>query len=376
MSLVLRKCLPDWLSRAISATKDPLKVGRMLTLNEFITHTEFKVDEYSMNKFYYNLDNEIPIYADKSVIEWFGFKGLYKLQKQKIKNLLKNNFAEYENIYWFDYSNEEYKDYYNQNSLVSNEIPKIYSVDLMRSTESNPSNLDIYPNPNEFNGHGMSKSKHLIIHPMIFKHIVLMADTQKSMEIRDYYITLEDLIKKYTQYQAESVKIKNKSLEQIIQDNHILINRIDNRLEEEKQISTDERKKAGDARDKLDIVVNKLEEVCTRAIPKDTPDGDKTEVWIIRDKASDYGDFNLYPIRGQKKSMKKTISELRKKWGEELTITYKIEQPNAIIFWTLIKKTYSQNIEKCTTTSWFKLNNISLNKFKREMNKLDESRLN
>jgi len=46
MSLVLRKCLPDWLSRAISATKDPLKVGRMLTLNEFITHTEFKVDEY------------------------------------------------------------------------------------------------------------------------------------------------------------------------------------------------------------------------------------------------------------------------------------------------------------------------------------------
>lgn len=77
MSLVLRKCLPDWLSRAISANKDPLKVGRMLTLNEFITHTEFKVDEYSMNKFYYNLDNEIPIYADKSMIEWFGYKGTF-----------------------------------------------------------------------------------------------------------------------------------------------------------------------------------------------------------------------------------------------------------------------------------------------------------
>jgi hypothetical protein len=365
MSLVLRKCLPDWLSRAISATKDPLKVGRMLTLNEFITHTEFKVDEYSMNKFYYNLDNEIPIYADKSMIEWFGYKGSYQKQKTRIKTLLQTNFSEYENIYWFDYTNEEYENYYNQNL-----------IDLMRSIKTDTNKSDVYPNPTEFNGHNINKTKHLIIHPMIFKHIVLMADTQKSMEIRDYYITLEDLIKKYTQYQAESVKIKNKSLEQIIQDNHILINRIDNRLEEEKQISTDERKKAGDARDKLDIVVNKLEEVCTRAIPKDTPDGDKTEVWIIRDKASDDGDFNLYPIRGQKKSMKKTISELKKKWGEELTITYKIEQPNAIIFWTLIKKTYSQNIEKCTTTSWFKLNNISLNKFKREMNKLDESRLN
>jgi len=58
-----------------------------------------------MNKFYYNLDNEISIYADTSIIEWFGYKGSYQKQKTRIKTLLQTNFAEYENIYWFDYSN-------------------------------------------------------------------------------------------------------------------------------------------------------------------------------------------------------------------------------------------------------------------------------
>ena len=38
-------------------------------------------------------------------------------RSKKIKKLLKNNFAEYENIYWFDYTNEEYENYYNKNSL-------------------------------------------------------------------------------------------------------------------------------------------------------------------------------------------------------------------------------------------------------------------
>ena len=93
----------------------------------------------------------------------------------------------------------------------------------MSLTRSTVNTSDIYPNPDEFNGHGYGKSKHLIIHPMIFKHIVLMADTQKSMEIRDYYITLEDLIKKFTQYQSEANKIENKSLKQLLKDNNIPI---------------------------------------------------------------------------------------------------------------------------------------------------------
>ena len=371
MSLVLQKCLPDWLVRAMNATSDPLKVGTMLTLNQFITHTEFKVDAYSMNKFFYNLDNEIPIYADKSVIEWFGFKGEFRKQKEKIINLLKNNFAEYENLYWFNYTNEEYEAFYNTNFMP-----------LMRGMKNNTDKSDIYPNPTDFNVHGQNKTKHLIIHPMIFKHIVLMADTQKSMEIRDYYITLEDLIKKFTQYQSEANKIENKSLKQLLKDNNILMNRMDNKLEimdnkldDANKKADEESKKADAARDKLTIVHSKLEEVCVRAIPKDIPNGEKTQVWILRDKSAEPGDFNLYPVRTQLKNMNRTISQLKKKWGEELISTYKIEQPNAVLFWTCIKKKYLLNIEKCASSNWFRLNDMTLNEFKRGINEMDKLRV-
>jgi hypothetical protein len=357
MSLVLQKCLPDWLIRAMNATSDPLKVGTMLTLNQFITHTEFKVDAYSMNKFFYNLDNEIPIYADKSVIEWFGYKGPFLKQKENIKKLLKNNFAEYENIYWFDYTNEEYENYYNKNS-----------VSFVRDTENSPDKSDIYPNPTEFKANGMAKTKHLIIHPMIFKHIVLMADTQKSMEIRDYYITLEDLIKKFTQYQSEANKIENKSLKQLLQDNNILINRMDNKLEVMDS-------KLDKSRNKLDIIVNKLEEVCIRAIPKDIPNAEKTQVWILRDTSAGPNEFNLYFIRTQLKYMNNKILKLKKKYGEEIVSTYKIEQPNAILFWSSIKKKYSLNIEKCIDSNWFRLTDITLNEFKHGINTMDRDRV-
>lgn len=378
MSLVLQKCLPDWLIRAMNATSDPLKVGTMLTLNQFITHTEFKVDAYSMNKFFYNLDNEIPIYADTSVIEWFGYKGTPKKQKEKIINLLKNNFAEYENIYWFNYTNQEYETFYNKKSQP-----------LTRDSENGLDISDIYPNPGDFKGNSLAKVKHLIIHPMIFKHIVLMADTQKSMEIRDYYITLEDLIKKFTQYQSEANKIENKSLKQLLKDNNILMNRMDNKLEimdnklddankkadEERIRADEERKRADAARDKLIIVHNKLDEVCVRAIPKDIPNGEKTQVWILRDKSAEPGDFNLYPVRTQLKNMNRTISQLKKKWGEELISTYKIEQPNAVLFWTCLKKKYLLNIEKCTSSNWFRLNDMTLNEFKRGINEMDKLRV-
>ena len=88
MSLIVQKCMTNWLKTAIDATKDPMKVGRMLTLQEFVKYTEFSIDEYSMNKFYYNLDNDIPVYMDNSIIEWFGYKGDIIKQKQQIKEKL------------------------------------------------------------------------------------------------------------------------------------------------------------------------------------------------------------------------------------------------------------------------------------------------
>ena len=207
MSLIIKTCINNWLKVALDATKDPLKVGRMLTIKEFIQFTDFMIDKYSMDKFYYNLSNDIPIYLDNSLIEWFGYKGTIGKQKEKVHDLLKNNFDEYKDTYWFEYSNKEYSKFYDENNSKNdqliNELP----------------DLNMYPNPTEF--YGKNKTKHMIIHPFIFKNLILLADTIGKLRIFNYFITLEDLIKKYHQYQCEFYKLNfNKECEKIIEMEH------------------------------------------------------------------------------------------------------------------------------------------------------------
>ena len=133
--------------------------------------------------------------------------------------------------------------------------------------------------------------------------------------------------------------------------------------------------KADEERVKANIARIEVGEALKRSIPTDVPDGDKTQVWIIRDKSAEIDEYNLYPIRSQLKSMNSAIKKLKSKYGDELVVTYKIEQPNAVIFWNCIKKRYSLNIDKCSDSGWFKLNQMTLKNFKKNIIIMDKERL-
>ena len=62
-------------------------------------------------------------------------------------------------------------------------------------------------------------------------------------------------------------------------------------ITETERIRVNACKKADAARDKLSIIYSKLDEVCTRAIPIDNSDGEKTQAWILLDKSVESGDF-------------------------------------------------------------------------------------
>jgi hypothetical protein len=364
MALIVEKCMKNWLATAITATKDPLKVGRMLTLSEFIKYTDFTVDKFSMDKFYYNLDNEIPLYIDNSIIEWFGYSGKIVEQKKQIRRILQNNFAEYENIYWFEYSNKEYVTFYSKNP-IGVEPP-----------------IEIYPNPTEFKG--KNKTKHMVIHPIIFKHIVLMADTQNSMKIRDYYITLEDLIKKYTQYQSEAIKIEKDSK----------INNLSKKIDELMNYT----KKMHESNDKLHIKFDeeskklhikldeeskksaslhiKLDKVLPQRVDLEISDPDYPHVYIIRDCDADEGEHDLYAMRCQASNYNNQLRRLKSKYGENLRRVLTIKQPNAVVFWKSIKKELHDNLVCDKKTNWFSLTNLSKIQFKRKIMELNALRLN
>lgn len=108
----------------------------------------------------------------------------------------------------------------------------------------------------------------------------------------------------------------------------------------------------------------------------DTPEGEVTQLWIMRDHgvSPDEDDYNLYPIRGQLKSMNSRIKELKKAWGENIKPYYKIRQPNAIAFWRSFKKAHSKNIVKCSDSAWFKLKGITRREFIKKIKQEDRKR--
>ena len=363
MSLILEKCVKHWLKTAIDATKDPSKIGRMLTIKEFIQYTYFKVDTFAMNKFYYNLNNDLFIYVDESIIKWFGYKGSIRHQKEQIRKILQTNFLEYKDIYWFEYSNKEYENFYNEKSMP-----------VMTGMENiNKSQIKIYPDPVDFKY--KNQTKHMIVHPDIFKHIVLMADTQNSMNIRDYYITLEELIKKYSQYQTEAIKNENMSLLQTLKETNNLM------IVNEKK-ADDERKKA-DERDKIQSAnIDRLLGYATetnetlKVVAKNHVEVNKLtknqqcKLVILKDSTDNELPFNV--IRRQNISIESTIKEHKEKYDVDLTIWFELEQPNAMAFYNIIKKELKEYMN--ISGFWFGLKNITEEEFKQKIYDINKRR--
>jgi len=365
MSIIVKRCIINWLNISIDATKDTLKVGRMLTLSEFINYTKFNIDDFSMRKFYYNMYTEIPIYIDNSIIEWFGYKGFIREQRKQIRRMLQNNFSDYKDEYWFEYSNLEYKEFYKKNSMG------------VKTPIENMENL--YPDPIEFKG--KNKIKHLIIHPTVFKHIVLMADTKNSMNIRNYYIALEDLIKKYTQYQAEVIKSDNISLKDLLKETNIILKENEKKAAEERK-KADERfnKLLGVAEDTKEEVLEKISELAEtrldlsnvvhdRVSTKRVP-ANKISYFVILKDADDEK-VPYYVLRAQKQSVSRKITEMQKDYN--VHEVFRIYEPNAVNFWISVCNKFSSNIRKSPTQNWFALRNITFLNFKKLMLDMDES---
>jgi phage anti-repressor protein len=372
MSLVLKKCSKNWLKEALAVIQ-PTDGRQMLTLKEFVTATDFAVDKWSMDKFFHNIKDEVPIYMDQPTIEWFGYGGLYKVQKDQITKLLKNNFAEYENKLWFEYSNKDYVKFYEENPMTSTNVIENKSNDISENAEKDENaeeNTDseeivgpAYPNPTDFKG--KNKTKHMVVHPTVFKHIVLMAKTKKASEIRDYYITIEELIKKYSHYQVEQLRVSNFSLVYKLDQMRI-------EAAEERKLQDIRFNKLFGASEKMD---SKLDKVMTNYVELDNlPVGDAPQVIIMRDKDAEPGESNLYVIRCQSRDLNARIKKLRSDYGENIKRSYTIQQPNAIAFWKLIKKKNDKHIIRAAGSNWFRLTGITQRNFYDLINRADVDR--
>ena len=152
-----------------------LAVQNQMTFKEFVTFNNIDLDIDIYNKIFYNVSNNIPIYIDDSMVEYFEYKGNLEIQKNTLKKFIETNFSEYQNKLWYSYTNKEYLKFCNNNEENSEIYPSV-------STENN------------------TTTKHLLIMPKLFKEIALH-QIDMSSKICKYYIDMMDISSLFAKYQ-------------------------------------------------------------------------------------------------------------------------------------------------------------------------------
>ena len=304
---------------------------QLLTVQEFIQTTEFELDIESFDILYASINyDDVPLYINSKILKWMAYEGEFRTMKLRYKELLGRNFK----------VESEYK-------ILTNDEYKIYYTEKIECTEF----ASFYPK------HKKGNKSHLLVYPNAFKASVMMLKTSKGSQIRDYYITLEKLIKAYVIYQA-LFKGREADHAMLCKDNHIL--EIKNMLLDERKKSDDERKKSDDDRKKSDDerkksderfqrllgvaeetkeqstrLETKLDKVMPSYVKDDGLSSDKLEYLVVLYMLNNPHTKKFKIIRGQKTRVDTTLNDIRRNTYE---IILNIKVPNAIKFWLAIKK--------------------------------------
>ena len=196
----------------------------LLTFDKFIIYCNININKLVIDKFFHNIKRDVPIYFDKSVVDYFGYNGTDFKKKEKIINLIKANFSEYKNKLWWELNNKEYENFIssinnpmpllrgienidaNSKTNGNNEknpkfvLPNLENIDANNETNDNNeqnNKIILYPNSKSF----QNKTKHLFVSTRMFKEMLMLCNTKKGKQVRKYYIEMLDVYEIYREYQ-------------------------------------------------------------------------------------------------------------------------------------------------------------------------------
>ena len=308
-----------WVEKALKSAG-----STKLDVMGFIKATGFPIDTEVANKFYVQLRHNDYIYLGEYEIEFFGYKGPLKKQKDKIMDMLNSEpYASEKGTSWHVYDNEKYSEFFE--SIVSK------------------SNRTTYPPIQTGRGHG--KDLHVLISPRIYKHLCMKADTTRGYQIIDYMVKVEELVATMLDYvrvlgiHENKVAVKKKDSE--ISDLKLMIINMEQKVEERFQKAEEERKRAKEERKRAEEERKRAEEERKRAeeerkraeeerkraeeerkraeerfneligIPKDR----YNHLVILKDDDAEDDDPPYYILRTQEKSINSRIKTLKKTWN-------------------------------------------------------------
>jgi Skp family chaperone for outer membrane proteins len=381
----------EWLTKAIDYCK-----GSIMDIRQFANAIDHPICHETFDMFYMSLKDGYPVYLSKDVIEWFGYSGILKRQKQNIMEILRANYIQ--NVDWFEYSQSIYtKMYSDMNAMhgqpcIENKVAvsKEYIDVFTKTTEPY-----LLPPPGNAN-----KNNHIIINAKIFKKVVMRSDSPKAETIRNYYVNLEEIMYKYTDYidemrmsaglgllekldqlnltmvennkkadaerkQAEEERKKADEYRKKSRANRKKVNEERKQAEEERRQAEakheEERKQAEDrfnqlmnrtahVQDTLDTTNVVLTRVAEEHVPKTHVHPSKYEVLIIL-RDPDDEEVPYYVIRTQQVSANERVRKIKDDVPDAIEVA-RHNHPNSKKLWQDFKGQYGKHLVS-TNSNWF-----------------------
>jgi hypothetical protein len=376
-----------------------------MKFNEFVQFNDIDLDIIKVDKFFHNLENDIPLLLDEKLISYFGYsddmpeetqsqirKKNYA-SKRRVSDLFETNFLEYQNHLWWNYSSDEYKNFLccdrsqhkNIKNLSPEMIEKLYPLVKKKGQQPN----------------------YILIMPKLFKEGLMLCQTTKGKQIRRFYIDMLDVFNLYVKYQN---KMSIVTLECKLDKMLLKLDSSEKKLDEsEKKLDESEKKREygriiyEEERKKTDVRFNKLIGISedikgqndTLEVKLDDANRElKDTNVVLKDVAKQHVEINkldlkkhpkfiilkdpnddqmpYYAIRRQKESLQEAIDEIKEKYPD-LKNWIQIPQPNAIAFFNLIKKELGEYMDR--DGNWFGLKNITSSEFKKRVKELNKKRL-
>lgn len=328
----------------------------LLTVNGFIEEVKFPIDVFMIDRFWDNMQMDVPIYLDENLIKWCGYKGEKKIQKTNFLKFIKRN-----NIELIELKTPEYIEYYKKREYPSG------------------SPLLGYKNPKDINKNSTNEI-HILMSALNFKRMVMRLNTERGDQIRDYFLTLELLVKYYCEYQTafekrlnefakklikekeNTITVLNNKLDKIIRQNDVLLNRNDE-LKEDVAVNQE-----------ILIEINTKFDIATDDRSPKTKSITKRDKFMIVKLNDPKSQWDYYAIRTQHASLKRTLKKLKIKYSkskELITIPY---QPNGINFFNLMKEKLG-NVKIEVYRNQIKLNvDYDEDQFLKDIKDLDRSK--
>jgi hypothetical protein len=380
-----------------------LAVQNQMTFKQFVLFNNIGLDAIMVDKMFHNIRNDIPIYMDETMIEYFGYSGKLKEQRMCLNRLIENNFTEYQNKLWHSYKNKEYIEFCenNQKSLErQSSSSKINGINGINSDIST-----VYPPAPT--GRGTATTKHLLIMPKLFKEMLMLCQTDKGKQVRRYYIDMMEVMELYIKFQNQvHVKSLNSNITELtanISEMKTIMLESEKKRDEDSKKRDDEYKQSEKKRDedskkrddeykqsekkrdeeekrqedrykKLFGTTEEINETL-KVVSKNHVDINKLDLKkhpkfiILKDPDDDQMPY--YVIRRQQESLQDAIDDIKIEYPK-LKVWLNIPQPNAIAFFNLIKKELGEYMIR--DGNWFGLKDIRSGEFKRKVKALNKSR--